>query len=97
MAAPHATGVAALAVSLYGHKDRGSRGWTLEPDAVEAILLGTAADRPCPAGGVQSYVNEGRPPSFDATCVGTAQRNGFYGDGIVSAANVASDGGEFVS
>jgi subtilisin family serine protease len=91
MAAPHATGVAALAVSYWGaddperNADGTSRGRALDPEIVERILLGTAVDTPCPPGGVQSYIDVGRPPSFDAVCVGDADRNGFYGEGIVNA------------
>jgi hypothetical protein len=34
---------------------------------------------------VQNYTQEGRDATYTARCVGTAQRNGFYGEGIVSA------------
>ena len=98
MAAPHVAGVAALAVSLYGHDDRGpgNRGRTLDPDVVEDILIGTAADRACPVAGKESYANEGRPPAFDARCEGTTERNGLYGEGIVSAIGVVEDGARHV-
>jgi hypothetical protein len=32
------------------------------------------------------YTDEGRPPSWDATCVATTVDNGFFGEGIVNAA-----------
>ena len=48
------------------------------------ILLRTATDVPCPAP-VITYAAEGRPPDFDAPCVGNARRNSIYGDGIVNA------------
>jgi hypothetical protein len=39
---------------------------------------------PCPAP-VITYAAEGRPASYDAPCVGNAERNSIYGDGIVNA------------
>ncbi|HYN28355.1 MAG TPA: S8 family serine peptidase [Dermatophilaceae bacterium] len=87
MASPHATGVAALAVSSYGHRTRGG-GFGLAPNAVRALVMRTATDNPCPPGGVRSYEQEGRSPEFTATCVGTTRFNGFYGDGIVNALGV---------
>ena len=39
------------------------------------------------AGGVEDYSDEGRPPEFNAVCVGDAAYNGLYGEGIVNAAN----------
>lgn len=89
MAAPHVTGVAALAVSAHGHKDvTPSRGLTMDPDAVAALMAATATDHACPAGGVQSYTQEGRSAEFTAPCVGTPEFNGFYGAGIVNALGV---------
>ena len=55
---------------------------------VRSLLLGTATDHACPAGGVQSYLDEGRSAEFTATCVGTPDHNGFYGEGIVNALGV---------
>lgn len=83
MAAPHTAGVAALIVSKYGESRRG--GFGLDPDKVARILFRTATDTPCPAGGVVDYTAEGRPASYRATCVGTAERNNIYGHGIVNA------------
>jgi subtilisin family serine protease len=89
MASPHATGVAALAVSAHGHKDANpKRGFTMAPDAVRDLLMSTATDHACPPGGVQSYVQEGRSEEFTATCVGDEDFNGFYGAGIVNALGV---------
>mgnify|MGYP000666269029 CR=1 FL=1 len=86
MASPHATGVAALAVSAHG---RGSAdGKTMKPGSVRWLMARTATDHACPAGGVQSYENEGRDDSYTAICKGTTDRNGFYGYGIVNAAGV---------
>ena len=89
MASPHASGVAALAVSAHGHKDADTkRGLTMAPDDVSALMATTAIDHACPPGGVQSYTQEGRSAEFTATCVGTPQFNGFYGAGIVNALGV---------
>jgi subtilisin family serine protease len=88
MASPHSAGVAALAVSAHGTKDTPHRGLTMDPDAVKALMAATAINHACPAGGVQSYTQEGRSAEFTATCVGTPDYNGFYGAGIVNALGV---------
>ncbi|HEV7730865.1 MAG TPA: S8 family serine peptidase [Candidatus Binatia bacterium] len=83
MAAPHVTGVVALIIEKHGQyvKD----GKSLDPDAVRQILLSTATDQACPAGGVEDYTDEGRDPAFNAVCDGTTANNGLYGEGIVNA------------
>jgi lantibiotic leader peptide-processing serine protease len=85
MASPHVTGVAALVIEEHG---RGSarRGYSLDPDTVREIIETTATDTSCPAGGVEDYTDEGRPPEWNATCTGELAYNGFYGEGIVNAA-----------
>jgi subtilisin family serine protease len=84
MASPHVAGVAALVVEAHGRTtDDGGR--MLDPDAVERILLNTATDHACPAGGVEIYTDEGRTPDFNAVCEGTTDDNGLYGEGIVNA------------
>jgi subtilisin family serine protease len=85
MAAPHAVGVAALIVSRFGVRDLRHGGLTLPPAAVEAIMRTMATDHPCPVPPTISYVDVGRPTSFDAVCTGTTQRNSIWGDGIVNA------------
>ncbi|GIJ28157.1 serine protease [Micromonospora qiuiae] len=84
MAAPHASGVAALIVSRYG-KAQGRGGFGLAPDLVEQHLYRTATKRACPQPRLVSYVNEGRSAEFDAYCAGPVSFNGFYGHGIVDA------------
>jgi subtilisin family serine protease len=84
MASPHAAGVAALAIGVHGHKV-GNSGWGMNPDAVTRLMMRTATDHACPVPPTVDYLDEGRDASFTATCVGPASRNGFYGDGIVSA------------
>jgi subtilisin family serine protease len=88
MASPHAVGVAALIVSRYGTKDPAHVGLTLAPAKTEGLLTGTAVDHRCPAGGVQDYrrvLLDGTVALASHRCEGTTSRNGFYGEGIVSA------------
>ncbi len=89
MAAPHAVGVAALIISEYGKKQRGG-GITMDPAKVEKILKRSATDIACPAP-VITYAAEGRPDTYNAPCVGSAQRNSIYGDGIVNALAAVDD------
>jgi len=88
MAAPHASGVAALVVSRWGGFAKG--GFTLAPDSVEKVLTTSAEKHACPAAGYETYVPEGRSTEFDAVCTGTLDFNGFYGHGIVDALAVVS-------
>jgi subtilisin family serine protease len=84
MASPHATGVAALVVSTYGHSDRPGRGLTLDPRRTERVLKATAEDTPCPSPPALVYPD----PDLEGltnTCEGTLERNGFYGFGVVDA------------
>jgi lantibiotic leader peptide-processing serine protease len=85
MASPHVAGVAALVIEAHGRSGRDG-GRALAPQAVERILLATATDHACPAGGVEIYTDEGRTPDFNAVCEGTTDENGLYGEGIVNAA-----------
>jgi lantibiotic leader peptide-processing serine protease len=84
MAAPHATGVAALIISEHGRRVRGGGGRTMDPAEVEWILRDTAVNPGCPAP-VITYAAEGRGPEYDAPCVGNTAFNSIYGDGIVNA------------
>ncbi|MBX6767260.1 MAG: S8 family serine peptidase, partial [Actinomadura rubrobrunea] len=97
MASPHAAGVAALIVSRYGKRDRVHGGLTMDPDAVARILMGTAAETPCPAGGSYTYTRYVKQPdgSYQKvvathTCEGGKNRNGFYGAGIIDAKKAVS-------
>jgi lantibiotic leader peptide-processing serine protease len=85
MASPHVAGVAALIVQADGEGNK-THGFSLAPDTVRSILLGSATDHACPAGGSEIYTDEGRPAEFDAVCDGTTANNGLYGEGIVNAA-----------
>jgi hypothetical protein len=77
--------VAALIIERWG-RPTGDGGRALDPAVVARILAGTAQDHACPAGGVEDYTDEGRTPDWNAVCQGTADYNGFYGEGIVDAA-----------
>jgi subtilisin family serine protease len=70
MAAPHASGVAALIVSRYGFRS-GRLGWGLHPAVVRHILLNSAQERACPNPPLVTYTNEGRSAEFNALCEGT--------------------------
>ena len=88
MAAPHAAGVAALAVSRYGRPDPARRGeLTLPAQTTEFALLGSATDTACPSPREQTYrlVRASGTTERTATCDGPADRNGFYGQGVVDA------------
>jgi subtilisin family serine protease len=84
MAAPHAVGVAALIVAEQGQRDSAHGGLTADPAEVARILRRTATDTPCPAQEPFQYPFD-TAGAFTATCVGNADFNGFYGDGIVNA------------
>jgi subtilisin family serine protease len=86
MASPHATGVAALAVSRFGVKDaRHPGGLRLAPWKTEYVLTTGAAEHACPVPPLQDYTPVGRNAEFNALCEGTTAFNGFYGHGIVDA------------
>jgi subtilisin family serine protease len=84
MASPHAAGVAALIVSRYGTPD-GRGGLTMTPALVRERLRATAINHACPNPATVDYTIVGRPASWNATCRGTLDYNGFYGDGIANA------------
>jgi subtilisin family serine protease len=83
MASPHVTGVAALAATVLGSgADAGT--FTASPAAVRTRIMDAARDTACPAP-VVDYLDEGRDATYTAKCVGPAEFNSFYGDGIVDA------------
>jgi subtilisin family serine protease len=85
MASPHVTGVAALIIEEDG-RAAGDHGRALDPAVVTSVLVRTAEDHACPAGGVEIYTDEGQTADFNAVCEGTTDENGLYGEGIVDAA-----------
>ncbi|TDC43406.1 S8 family serine peptidase [Micromonospora sp. KC213] len=76
MSGPHATGVAALALSA--HPD-------MKPGQLASFLERTSVAQSCPEGVYNPVplIPTG-PHAYDATCSGGA-RNGFYGAGLVNA------------
>jgi len=78
MASPHAAGVAALILSQAGGK--------MPQGAVQAALTRTAVPMDCPA----NPFNPGPPFNYEATCVGGAGYNGFFGHGQVDALNAVT-------
>lgn len=93
MAAPHATGVAALAVAERGTRDRRHGGLTLAPRKTAALVAASATPHACPTPPLQQYRDEGRDETFDALCEGTKRFNGFYGHGIIDAARLVQGRG----
>ncbi|WP_336209190.1 S8 family serine peptidase [Nonomuraea sp. LPB2021202275-12-8] len=86
MAAPHATGVAAILVSRFGKPGPG--GLSLPPATVEDYLYRTAMRKPCPA--PRAYVYKVYGEKTTHVCEGDAARNGFFGRGIVDAYKAAT-------
>jgi len=88
MAAPHAVGVAALAVSHLGTRDPHHPGLTLAPVATAAAVKASATATSCPQPRTYHYTRirtDGSVAEADATCSGPLRSNGFYGSGIVNA------------
>jgi subtilisin family serine protease len=90
MAAPHATGVAALAISRMGtvNGDRIS----MSPRLVEYAMNLGADRKDCPDPHAYPYTVDGADgsKSFTHTCEQDFTSNGFYGKGVVSASGVAA-------
>lgn len=84
MAGPHVAGVVALIIEAFGTPD-GTGGYDLAPAMVEHILTSSATPTECPDPELLDYTDEGRPESWNATCVGDAEFNSNYGHGIVNA------------
>jgi len=81
MAAPHATGVAALIVSMFGHMASGR---------VKAFLGQTADPQPCPTALPANYAEVfgvGTESGTFTPCVGGPGNNSWYGSGQVDALN----------
>lgn len=86
MAAPHATGVAAILISRFGKPGKG--GVAMPPADVERLLYASAVRKPCPS--PHTYVYRLAGQKIPQTCEGGTARNGFYGRGVVSAAGAAT-------
>ncbi|MFI0416835.1 S8 family peptidase [Spongiactinospora sp. 9N601] len=94
MAAPHATGVAAILISRFGENADGSKGaeggkaaggaFGMAPGRVRELLYETATPIACPMPRGQRYM------SGTQMCEGDRSRNGFYGRGLIDAAKAAT-------
>jgi subtilisin family serine protease len=84
MAGPHAAGVAALIVSVYGSGDPSNA--TMSPGRVSALLQNTADPQPCPTAlppGYDTFV--GTESDAPQVCQGGIGHNSWYGSGQVNA------------
>ncbi|MEP7091924.1 MAG: S8 family serine peptidase [Nocardioidaceae bacterium] len=87
MAAPHAVGVAALAVSRWGHRDHHG-GLRLSPRSTARHVYASARKLPCPQPRLFHYTRilaSGTVVESDSRCAGPSAKNGFYGRGLVNA------------
>ncbi|GAA3033278.1 S8 family peptidase [Streptosporangium longisporum] len=87
MAAPHATGVAAILISRFGKKAKD--GVTMAPGDVQRLLYSTATEKACPSPRAYTYKID-LVKDETHRCEGPATRNGFYGHGIVNAKAAAT-------
>lgn len=89
MAAPHATGVAAILISRFGKPGKG--GVQLAPATVEKLLYRTATPKACPS--PRDFVYKVYDEEQTHTCEGGKAKNGFYGGGVVDALKAATTKG----
>jgi subtilisin family serine protease len=84
MASPHAAGVAALIVSMFGH---------MPPGRVKAYLSQTADTQPCPTSlpaNYESFFGTGTESGAFYACQGGPGYNSWYGNGQVNAFNAVT-------
>jgi subtilisin family serine protease len=84
MASPHAAGVAALIVSMFGH---------MQPGKVKAYLDQTADPQPCPTflpPTYESFFGVGIDSGLFFPCAGGSGHNSWYGNGQVDALNAVT-------
>ncbi|MGP3955104.1 S8 family peptidase [Nonomuraea sp. 3N208] len=86
MAAPHATGVAAILISRFGKP--GTGGLALPPANLEDLLYKSAVQKACPT--PRQYVYKAYGQTDTHVCEGNQSRNGFYGHGMVDAWKAAT-------
>ncbi|MET7326861.1 S8 family serine peptidase [Nonomuraea sp. NPDC005650] len=86
MAAPHATGVAAILISRFGKP--GKAGLELAPATVEDLLYKTATPKACPT--PRQYVYKAYGQDVTQVCEGDQADNGFFGHGVVDAWKAAT-------
>ncbi|MGW5684485.1 S8 family peptidase [Nonomuraea sp. NPDC003754] len=86
MAAPHATGVAAILISRFGRPGPG--GVTMDAASVERLMYSSATPKPCPSPRAFQYKYFGQTETH--VCEGDTAKNGFYGRGVVNAYKAAT-------
>ncbi|GAA2658646.1 S8 family serine peptidase [Nonomuraea recticatena] len=86
MAAPHATGVAAILISRFGRPGEG--GVAMDPAETERLLYASATPKACPT--PRAYVYDYFGQKETHTCEGDEDKNGFYGRGVVDAYRAAT-------
>ncbi|HEX6547918.1 MAG TPA: S8 family serine peptidase, partial [Candidatus Dormibacteraeota bacterium] len=85
MAAPHATGVAALIISRYGNLSSPQNG-KMRPEQVVSLLEQTADPQPCPSSLPPGYAAfTSRSNGAPQTCTGGTGYNNWYGHGQINA------------
>jgi lantibiotic leader peptide-processing serine protease len=84
MAAPHASGVAALVISRFGDLDNPKNG-KMRPGSVAAYVERTADAQPCPTVIPPPAVYTTRPDGQLQECQGGPGHNSWYGSGQVNA------------
>jgi lantibiotic leader peptide-processing serine protease len=90
MASPHAAGVAALIISVYGNSSTPQNG-KLRPNQVKAFLTQTADPQACPTTFPPAYLDVlGVNSGLVQSCQGGPGYNSWYGNGEVDAFNAVS-------
>jgi lantibiotic leader peptide-processing serine protease len=91
MASPHAAGVAALIVSLYGDADTPQNG-KMRPGQVASFLSRTADPQACPNTLPEGYLDfTGFNSGAEQECQGGPGHNSWYGNGQVDALNAVTN------
>ncbi len=90
MATPHAVGVAALAVSQFGKRDKKRGGLSLAPKQTAKQVYRSAQQHACPEPRLYHWtrIRSTGVSESEAYCEGPTSKNGFYGRGIVNAYSV---------
>ena len=92
MASPHAAGVAALIVSMFGNANSPQNG-KMRPDQVKAYMTQTADPQPCPTflpPTYESVFGTGTESGLFFSCQGGPGHNSWYGNGQVNAFNAVT-------
>jgi subtilisin family serine protease len=89
MAGPHAVGVAALIISMFGDAQNPQNG-KMRPGAVAAYLQQTADPQECPTTVPPGYASFVTPTGEPQACQGGPGYNSWYGNGQVDALNAVT-------